>query len=178
MRGRTSVETTSRCRHFRAHSRTPSTSWNAGAVSFSCAAAPSRATRRVSSRTSTGASGSIRYQNARGELIGEVRDEHRFYGEVREETVDAAPRSARGGLRGAGLPERCRPARPGVGPGPHLRPRPFRALRGRDAEDAVIPGSVAALLGNGRAGVQDCRFPPAAPPSFRGMPSFGSRFAR
>src|ERR1700687_945046 len=34
--------------------------------------------------------GRPRYQNAQGELIGEVRDENRLYGEVREVTMDSS----------------------------------------------------------------------------------------
>ena len=44
-----------------------------------------------------------RYQNALGELIGEVRDENRRYGEVREPTMDATlGRSSRSKARSAG----------------------------------------------------------------------------
>jgi hypothetical protein len=44
-----------------------------------------------------------RYQNAMGELIGEVRDENRHYGEVREPSMDPAlGRSSRSKARSAG----------------------------------------------------------------------------
>ena len=47
--------------------------------------------------------GHPRYQNAQGELIGEVRDENRLYGEVREVSVDSAlGRSSRSKARSAG----------------------------------------------------------------------------
>ena len=47
--------------------------------------------------------GVARYQNAAGELIGEVRDENRRYGEVREPTMDATlGRSSRSKARSAG----------------------------------------------------------------------------
>jgi hypothetical protein len=47
--------------------------------------------------------GHHRYQNAMGELIGEVRDENRRYGEVREPTMDATlGRSSRNKARSAG----------------------------------------------------------------------------
>ena len=47
--------------------------------------------------------GRARYQNARGELIGEVRDENRLYGEVREVSVDPAlGRSSRSKARSSG----------------------------------------------------------------------------
>ena len=47
--------------------------------------------------------GRARYQNAQGELIGEVRDENRLYGEVREVSVDSAlGRSSRSKARSAG----------------------------------------------------------------------------
>jgi hypothetical protein len=47
--------------------------------------------------------GQARYQNARGELIGEVRDEYRRYGEVREAAMDASlGRSSRSKARSSG----------------------------------------------------------------------------
>lgn len=47
--------------------------------------------------------GRARYQNAQGELIGEVRDEYRLYGEVREVSQDAAlGRSSRSKARSSG----------------------------------------------------------------------------
>lgn len=47
--------------------------------------------------------GAARYQNAAGELIGEVRDENRRYGEVREPGMDRAlGRSSRSKARSAG----------------------------------------------------------------------------
>src|SRR5262249_10820501 len=47
--------------------------------------------------------GHHRYQNALGELIGEVRDENRRYGEVREPAMDPAlGRSSRNKARSAG----------------------------------------------------------------------------
>jgi len=47
--------------------------------------------------------GSHRYQNAMGELIGEVRDENRVYGEVREPSMDPTlGRSSRNKARSAG----------------------------------------------------------------------------
>ena len=47
--------------------------------------------------------GHHRYQNARGELIGEVRDENRRYGEVREPSMDPTlGRSSRNKARSAG----------------------------------------------------------------------------
>ena len=47
--------------------------------------------------------GRPRYQNAQGELIGEVRDENRLYGEVREVAMDSAlGRSSRSKARSAG----------------------------------------------------------------------------
>jgi hypothetical protein len=47
--------------------------------------------------------GQARYQNARGELIGEVRDENRLYGEVKEISMDAAlGRSSRSKARSSG----------------------------------------------------------------------------
>ncbi len=47
--------------------------------------------------------GQARYQNARGELIGEVRDENRLYGEVKEISMDATlGRSSRSKARSSG----------------------------------------------------------------------------
>jgi len=47
--------------------------------------------------------GHPRYQNAQGELIGEVRDENRLYGEIREVSMDSAlGRSSRSKARSAG----------------------------------------------------------------------------
>jgi hypothetical protein len=47
--------------------------------------------------------GRARYQNARGELIGEVRDEYRLYGEVQEASADPAlGRSSRSKARSSG----------------------------------------------------------------------------
>ena len=47
--------------------------------------------------------GTARYQNAAGELIGEVRDENRRYGEVREPTMDPVlGRSSRSKARSSG----------------------------------------------------------------------------
>ena len=47
--------------------------------------------------------GRARYQNARGELIGEVRDENRLYGEVQEVSMDATlGRSSRSKARSSG----------------------------------------------------------------------------
>ena len=47
--------------------------------------------------------GAARYQNAQGELIGEVRDENRRYGEVREPSMDPVlGRSSRSKARSAG----------------------------------------------------------------------------
>jgi hypothetical protein len=47
--------------------------------------------------------GSARYQNAKGELIGEVRDEYRLYGDVQEAPVDTAlGRSSRSKARSSG----------------------------------------------------------------------------
>ncbi len=47
--------------------------------------------------------GRARYQNARGELIGEVRDEYRLYGDVREGSADPAlGRSSRSKARSSG----------------------------------------------------------------------------
>ncbi len=47
--------------------------------------------------------GQVRYQNARGELIGEVRDENRLYGEVKEISMDATlGRSSRSKARSSG----------------------------------------------------------------------------
>ena len=47
--------------------------------------------------------GEARYQNAQGELIGEVRDENRLYGEVKEMSMDAKlGRSSRSKARSSG----------------------------------------------------------------------------
>ena len=47
--------------------------------------------------------GQARHQNAQGELIGEVRDEHRLYGEVKEISMDASlGRSSRSKARSSG----------------------------------------------------------------------------
>jgi hypothetical protein len=46
--------------------------------------------------------GTPRYQNARGELIGDVRDENRLYGAVRETVATGEPRSSRNKARSAG----------------------------------------------------------------------------
>ena len=47
--------------------------------------------------------GAARYQNVQGELIGEVRDENRLYGEVKEMSMDAKlGRSARSKARSSG----------------------------------------------------------------------------
>jgi hypothetical protein len=47
--------------------------------------------------------GAARYQNAQGELIGEVRDENRLYGEVKEMSIDAnLGRSSRSKARSSG----------------------------------------------------------------------------
>src|SRR3984893_15551535 len=47
--------------------------------------------------------GAARYQNAQGELIGEVRDENRLYGEVKEISMDAKlGRSSRSKARSSG----------------------------------------------------------------------------
>jgi hypothetical protein len=47
--------------------------------------------------------GAVRYQNAAGELIGEVRDEYRLYGEVRESSMDPSlGRSSRSKARSSG----------------------------------------------------------------------------
>ncbi|HYR39351.1 MAG TPA: TauD/TfdA family dioxygenase [Methylomirabilota bacterium] len=47
--------------------------------------------------------GEARYQNAQGELIGEVRDENRLYGEVKEISTDARlGRSSRSKARSSG----------------------------------------------------------------------------
>jgi len=46
--------------------------------------------------------GTPRYQNPRGELIGDVRDENRLYGAVREAVTPGALRSSRNKARSAG----------------------------------------------------------------------------
>ena len=49
--------------------------------------------------------GHARYQNAHGELIGEVRDEYRLYGEVQERQADPAlGRTSRSKARSSGPP--------------------------------------------------------------------------